>query len=233
MYFIPIRRTQYLCSLLTVHFLFGNFREGISKNLILYLILLKKNFGLYRSHRYLINQVPSYKNYVKYFTLACSLWELRKIDEAERMFLRIVQSKSKYYSTTYYHSSDIPGDTTKNSYGYGSFTSNYKNYACIYLVKVYIEKKKFSKALSFLEKAVKEYKVSHSCGTGFNRQQNQYRFFYAACYDGLGKYKDVVKLLLPECLNWDDKFVIRAIKKLFTQQEINKYLATAENSISF
>jgi tetratricopeptide (TPR) repeat protein len=192
----------------------------------------KSDSGLYKSHRYLINEIPNDKNHVKYFKLACSIWELEKIDEAEKMFLKIVESGNKNYSTTYSHSSDVPGDTTSNLYGYGSFTSNYKNPDCIYLTKIYIEKKKFSKALSYLEKAVKNYKVTYSCGTGFSWQQDSYRFYYATCYDGLGRYENVIQLLLPDCLNWDDKLIIRAIKKLFTQDQITQYLTKAEKSIT-
>src|SRR5688572_24794009 len=75
---------------------------------------------IYESHKHLIGQLPTEKNHVKYIQLAMSLWDLEKTNFAEKMFLNIVNSKIKSYTTTYYHSSDIPGDTTSNLYGYGS-----------------------------------------------------------------------------------------------------------------
>ena len=147
------------------------------------------------------------------------------------MFLTIVNSKEKYYASTYYHSSDIPGDKTKNIYGYGSFTSNYKNYSAIYLAKIYLEKKRFDKALQYLEGAVKKYKVTYNCGTGFHRQQEEYDFLYASCYEGLNRHKEVLDLLLPSCLDRNDEIIIAAIKKTYSQKEIQEGLQKAETSI--
>lgn len=191
----------------------------------------KKHEQLYKSHKSIIGQQPTAKNYELYYSLACSLWELKRITEAKKMFLTIVNSKEKYYASTYYHSSDIPGDKTKNIYGYGSFTSNYKNYAAIYLTKIYLEQKKFDTALQFLDDAVKKYKVTYSCGTGFHRQQDEYDFLYASCYQGLNRHKDVIDLLLPSCLDRNDDIIIAAIKKTYSEKEIQESLQKAETSI--
>jgi tetratricopeptide (TPR) repeat protein len=185
----------------------------------------------YKKYKSLIEQQPTVKNHEKYFSLACSLWELEKIADAEKMFLTIVNSTEKYYATTYYHSSDITGDTTTNVYGYGSFTSNYKNYAAIYLTKIYLEQKKYEKALNFLEDAVKKYKVTYNCGTGFHRQQDEYDFLYASCYEGLSRHKDVIDLLLPSSLNRNDGIIIAAIKTTYSKTQIQEYLIKAETSI--
>jgi tetratricopeptide (TPR) repeat protein len=191
----------------------------------------KKDEQLYKSHKSLIGQKPTAKNHELYYSLACSLWELNKIAEAEKMFLTIVNSKEKYYTSTYYHSSDIPGKKIKNIYGYGSFTSNYKNHAAIYLTKIYLQQKKFDIALQFLEDAVKKYKVTFSCGIGFRRQQDEYDFLFASCYEGLARHKDVIELLLPSCLDRNDDIIIAAIKKIYSEKEIQESLRKAETSI--
>lgn len=191
----------------------------------------KKDEQRYKKYRYLIGQKPTFKNHELYYSLACSLWELEKAVDAEKMFLAIINSSDKYYASTYYHSSDIPGNKTKNIYGYGSFTSNYKNYAAIYLTKIYLEQKRFDEALHFLDDAVKNYKVTYTCGTGFHRQQDEYDFLYAACYEGLNKHKEVVDLLLPSCLDRNDEIIIAALKNIYTQQEIEENLKEAETSI--
>jgi len=187
---------------------------------------------LYETNKYLIDQFPTEKNHVKYIQLAAALWSLEKIKEAEKMFLNIVNSKIRSYTTTYYHSSDIPGDTTTNLYGYGSSTSNYKNTACLYLTKIYIEKRKFQTALAYLEQAVKKYKVTYTCGTGYHMQKNKYDFLYAACYEGLGHDKKNIEMLLPTCFEWDNQILIRAIKKTYSKDEIQNYLTKAEHSIT-
>ena len=191
----------------------------------------KKDEQRYKKYKYLIGQKPTSKNYELYYLLACSLWEIEKTKEAEEMFLIIVNSAEKYYASTYYHSSDIPGDTTKNIYGYGSFTSNYKNYAATHLTKIYLEQKKFDKALQFLEEAVKKYKVTYNCGTGFHRQQDEYDFLYASCYEGLNRHKEVLKLLFPSCLDRNDEIIIAAIKNTYSPKEIQECLQIAETSI--
>jgi tetratricopeptide (TPR) repeat protein len=191
----------------------------------------KKDEQRYKKYKSLIGQKPTLKNHELYYSLACSLWELEKMADAEKMFLAIIKSNDKYYSSTYYHSSDIPGDKTKNIYGYGSFTSNYKNYAAIYLTKIYLEQKRFDEALHFLEEAVNTYKVTYTCGTGFHRQQDEYEFLYAACYEGLNRHKDVINLLLPSCLDRNDEIIITALKNTYTKKEIEENLKDAEASI--
>jgi tetratricopeptide (TPR) repeat protein len=184
-----------------------------------------------KAYRYLIDQQPTAQNYDNYYSLAHSLWDLEKTKEAEKMFLAIVNANESYYTTTYYHSSDVPGDKTTNVYGYGSFTSNYKCYAAICLTKIYLEQKAYDKAMQFLEDAVKKYKVTYTCGTGFRQQQDEYEFYYAACFAGLNRHKDVIDLLLPTCLERDDTIIISSIKKTYTKQAIAQMLKKAEGSI--
>jgi hypothetical protein len=191
----------------------------------------KKDRKFYKKYQTLINAKPNAENYQNYYTLACSLWELNKTVEAEKMFLSIIRSKEKFYTSNYYHSSDIPSDKTKNIYGYGSYTSNYKNGAAIYLAQVYIEQKKFDKAFQFVELAVKKYKATYTCGTGYHWQKEKYDFLYASCYAGQNKSEQLLKLLLPKCLWQTDDLIIDCIKKKYSQNEIKDYLMKAESSI--
>jgi tetratricopeptide (TPR) repeat protein len=184
-----------------------------------------KEFG------YLINQKPTEQNYKNYYKLACSLWQLNKLEEAEILFLNIIRSKEKFYTTTYRHSSDVSGDTSTNLYGYGSYTSNYKNWAAIYLTKLYLEQKDFRKALRYLEDAVKKYPVTYTCGTGHFFQQEEYTALYAYCYEGLKKYNKVLDVLLPHFLNTQHEILISTVKRLYTTKQIESYLQKAENSL--
>lgn len=185
----------------------------------------------YQTYSHLAGQQPTRENHKDYFRLACTLWELNKLRVAESMFLNIMQSQADYYKSIFYHSSDIPSDTVVSTYGYGSYASHYKNSACIYLTKIYIEQKRFNKALTYLNDAVNRYQANYSCGTGYNMQQNLYRFYYAACYKGLGRHQELLDLLLPHCLDWNDQILINAIRKIYSRKQIQQYLKKAENSI--
>jgi len=191
----------------------------------------EKDQKLFDSVGYLINAEPSLQNHEIYLNLAESLWELNKLEEAKKMFVNIINSQKPFYQNDYHYSSDIPGDTTKNIYGYGSFTYNYKNSACVYLTRIYIEQNKFDTAINYLNEAVNKYKVSYSCGTGYHMQQERYRYLYGLCYEGLGMEKELFDLLIPYCFDWQNETIIRAIKKKYSKIEIKKYLDDAINSI--
>jgi len=192
----------------------------------------KKDHKNLKRYQYLLDRKPGAKNYRKYYELAVSLWELEKTAEAEKMFLSIIASEGEFYTSTYYHSSDVPGDTATNMYGYGSFSSNYKNYAAKYLVKINLEKKRYDTALMYLDDAVNKYKVTYTCGTGYNMQQNEYTFLYACCYEGLNENKKIIDLLLPGSLLYGDDMLIKAIRNTWTDKEIKERLLIAENSVS-
>lgn len=179
----------------------------------------------------LISEQPTKYNYSKYYKLACSLWELNKLTEAESMFLKIVDSKEPFYVDTYYHSSDISSDKKTNTYGYGSYTSNYKNYSCRYLTKIYIEERKYDKALTYIEFANKTHVAVQNCGTGYFWYKREIDGLYALCYEGLGKHDSIIKMFLPQYANHSSGILINALKKAYTKNEINNYLKIAENSV--
>lgn len=180
-----------------------------------------KKFG------HLVKQSPNSQNYHKYYLLACSLWELNRTSEAENMFLNILQSINEHYSSIYFHSSDIPGDTNTNVYGYGSYTSSYKNAAALYLVKIYIEKKRYGLALAYLEDADKKYKVSYNCGTGNRMQKSMYNELYSICYEGLDRCDKVIKNLLPDFNESNNGILVQALKKQYTVNEVKEQLLQA------
>lgn len=195
------------------------------------------------TYGYLLDQQPDSANYQQYYSLAISLWQLRKDEQAEKMLLRIIASDGAYYTMPHYYASDL-GDSsiktkrgkdrkTKMTYGYGSYDYSYKNNAAICLTKIYLENGNYRKALLYLEDAVNKYKTTYSCGTGYNRQKEEYTFLYASIYEGLGQYDKVMELLLPESVGRDDQIIVRTIKKIYTKEQINEKLQEAENSIIY
>jgi tetratricopeptide (TPR) repeat protein len=192
----------------------------------------KNDQALFDTAAYLINSEPTTLNYKTYYLLASALWNLKNIDDAKKMFIKIVKSRESYYEDTYYHSSDVPGDTTKSTYGYGNYTANYKNRASTYLTQIYIEQKKYDSAYSYLNEAVNKYKVHYTCGTGYYLQQASYRNLYGLCYEGLGKESELFELLLPYCFNWgENETLIRVIKRKYSKTEMRKHLRDAIHSI--
>ncbi len=147
----------------------------------------KENYRFYKKHQKLISAEPTEKNYDDYFMLACALWDIHKTADSENLFLKIMNSDLAAYNLTYRYSSDIPGDTTTNSYGYGSYSSHYKNSACMYLAKIYIEKGQFQTALNYVELADKKYLQYYSCGTGHMLYRCQIDGLYECCNKGLLK----------------------------------------------
>ncbi len=145
------------------------------------------------------------------------------------MFLNIVNSKERFYGVTYHHTSDLPTDTLKKHMDMEALHRIHKNYAAIYLTKIYLEQKTASYGfLQFLEDAVNKYPVIYTCGTGFNRQKDEYDFLYASCYEGLNRHQDVINLLLPSCLTRSDKLIIAAIRKAYSKKNIQAFLRKAE-----
>jgi hypothetical protein len=184
-----------------------------------------------RRFKKLIYSEPNNKNYFNYFNLACSLWELDKLDEAELMFLKIVNSDSTFYTSSYYHTSDIPDDKITYSYVYGSFTSNYKNYSCRYLSKIYLERKNFSHALKYIKLADNLYKVRYNCGTGNAWYNQEIDGIYGLCYDGLQLYDTIIKRFLPNYSEMYNGVLVKALKTKYKSNEIDSILFIAENSI--
>ena len=179
----------------------------------------------------LITEKPNKKIYSDYYYLAESLWKLGKLSEAENMFLKIVNSNDNFYTRNYYHSSDIPNDKSTNIYGYGSFTSNFKNYACHYLTKIYLEQRKYEQALRYLEHADKKYIVGYNCGTGYRTYREEIDGLYALCYYGLSMYDTIISKFLHNYSNYYSGTLVKAIKKQFTPEQIREQLLIAENSI--
>jgi tetratricopeptide (TPR) repeat protein len=193
----------------------------------------KKDWKAIKRNRSLIKIQPNERNYQKYFRLASSLWECEKSEMAENMFLTIFNSKDNFYTATYHHNSDIPGDTSTNSYGYGSYTSNYKHKAAIYLSKIYIEKQQFKKALYYLDEGVHTYREVYTCGTGYAIQKNEFDCLYAKTYQGLKEYDKIIELLLPDSFEYTNEILIEAIKNKYTSKEIDQELSNAEQKMEF
>lgn len=192
----------------------------------------KEDSLFYDKHSDLITSDPSEENYSIYFKLACAAWDLSDTNTAEKMFLKIIDSNEPFYTETYYNSSDIPGDTNTNTYGYGSFTSNYKNKASRYLCEIYIEKGNFELALKYLKYADKKFRVSYSCGTGNMNYRSEINGLYRYCYEGLHMYDSIISMFLSNFYDYSVGIHLsKAIKKTYSQEEIDNHLEMAVNSI--
>jgi len=174
---------------------------------------------------------PNKYNYRNFYTLACTLWNMGMIEESEKMFLTILESKAAFYTANYYYGSDIPGDKTTNAYGYGSFTTNYKNDASQYLCKIYLEKKQFANALKYIQLADHTYKVVQNCGTGYHWYREEIDGMYGLCYEGLGNYDSILHMYLPKFNEFGNALLVRSIRKLYTPAEIKKQFIIAEESL--
>lgn len=178
----------------------------------------------------LITAKPTKSNYKKYYSTAASLFELDRFEEAKTMFHNIEKSTGWYYSATYKHASDAGDDG--NIYGYGSYTSNYKNSASLYLTKIYIEEANYTEALKYLGKADTIYPVYFTCGTGSNMYAETLRDLYATCYVHLNKPDETIRLLLPYSFKSGVSDLITALKSKYTAAELKSYMDTALKSIT-
>lgn len=180
--------------------------------------------ALIKSGKYLLQKGPGYKTYEAYANLAAAYWRAGRNNTAKKMFLLIEQSKEPYYTGTLFHSAG-------NKYEYGSYTSNLKNEACQYLCKIYIEENNYHKALDYLVKADKKYKVQFNCGTGAMSYANNLNSLYMCCYTGLGFTNKLIDLYLHESFYYDDQF-IALLKKKYSGPELKRYLQLAVDNIT-
>jgi hypothetical protein len=182
----------------------------------------------------LINQMPTESNHTVFVQLAYSLWNLSRLAEAKIMLEKIEASTAPFYTETYEAGSDL-GNGEKTTYGYGSYTFNYKNTACQYLAKICIEEKKFKKALKYITLADKKYIINYSCGTGHNSYRAELSELYGYAYLGLGNYNKVIKILLPYMNNWDcdTKPLNIALVQKYTPKELTNEIDKAMASITF
>ena len=186
-----------------------------------------------KKYGYLVDQEPSLQNYPIYSQLAQSLWELNMIDSAERMLQAILQSNELFYTNQYSSSSDIPGDTTSNVYGYGSVVWNYKHKAAKCLSKIYIERKLYDSAQYFLDLAKGEYKEQYNCGTGHRFYQNSLDEIQLTIYEGKSAHQKIIDTLLPNSFENNGYALSQAIKKVYPRWEIDSLLKVAANSMIF
>ncbi len=179
--------------------------------------LIENNIGL-------LKKSPDFKNHIIYSQLAGALWRAGRIKDAKKMFIRIEKSDEPYYTGTEFHSAG-------NTYEYGSFTSNYKNDACLFLTMIFIEEKNYALALKYLTKADKIYSINYNCGTGHNMYTRELKNLYGICYSGLKRDKDLITLHFSEFF-YSDHILIAALKKKYTQGDLNRYLNLAVDNIT-
>jgi tetratricopeptide (TPR) repeat protein len=183
------------------------------------------------TYGYLCAQMPADSSYENYYEVACALYELDRVDEAQKMFEQIAHSEIAGYAHGVTYASDIPGDTSSNIYGYGSFKLNYKSSAHTYLCKIFLEKQQYLAALVHYKLTQGANACQYNCGTGAMMKHAEDLCLEASCYQGLGEYRKVLDLLMPKCLERSEDISIRSIRALYTQEEINTAIQYAERTI--
>jgi len=221
------------------HFNFQNMNfEVYTSGMVLYTSEImhypsEEHYANIEKYPNLIGTKPTKDNLIIYFNLARSLWEESRNEDAKQMFLEIESSKHKLYKKTIHHTSDVPGDTSSNVYGYGSFTSNYKHDASLYLAKIYIEERSYKAALKYINRSQKKYKTEHNCGTGYNIYMSEIYSLYGMTLAPLNKNKKIIKLFMPDCFTSTNDFLINAIRHKYSSKKIYKQLTKAERRCKF
>lgn len=179
---------------------------------------------LIRFNHRLVTQGPDTKNHETYSALAAAYWRKGNNSTAKKMFLVIEQSRDSFYTGTLFHSAG-------NVYEYGSYTSSFKNDACLHLCKIYLEERNYRLALAYLLKADKNYKVKFNCGTGAHGYSSMLKTLYAACYEGLKDSRKLIDLYLEENFYGDEAFV-RLLQKKYPYRELKRQVQLALDNIT-
>lgn len=185
-----------------------------------------------KDHYNLLFEKPTELNYKEYYKLACSYFELKEVIKAEKMFNSIIHCNGRFYNNDYHNSSDIISDNSTNSYGYGSFSSNYKNLSSRYLSEIYIYTKEYSKALNFVTLADKKYHIYYTCGTGAMSYEREILGLYNMCYDGLKLFSKIIELNIDNYYE-NNPILIKAILKQYSKEEIINELIKSLKSQQF
>jgi tetratricopeptide (TPR) repeat protein len=202
----------------------GQFLRDVTKS------RLDKDKKIISQYAYLQDSLLNSQNIDYYYDLACSYWNLNQIESSETLFMKIYNSDStaKVASRT---SLVRRGESHIKILGHGSYLSTLMKDVCIYLCKINIENKKYDTALKFLDAAKNDYKIFSFCGTGMIFQDSEYDLLTGLCLEGMGKYNEALDLLAPTALTHIDEITIRIIKKKYANDQIQKELQKAIDSI--
>jgi tetratricopeptide (TPR) repeat protein len=165
-------------------------------------------------------------NYKKFIAVANSLWQLNEIEKAELMYKAVINSNQPFYTNTKYNWSGT-------AYGYGSFTSNYKNEAAIALARINIQKKNYRQALQYVTAAITRYKVYYTCGTGTMMYNNEIKALKSHCYQKLKMVDKGIELLLPYAFEGGHCCLTNLLKQKYSSKKLVAILKAAERTMTF
>lgn len=191
------------------HFLNGPFNTGQAEVDLMERYPEFVDSSFYRSNYHLLRKQPTPENHKDYYKLAVTLWNLTKLKEAEKMFLTMIASPV-----------------------FDDNSNVYKNSACTYLARIYIEQEKYKKGIHYTDLAEKKYPMFYKTYPDTIVDGSRYRYYYARCYEALKMNNEMLDLLLPYCFDNNYGMLIRAIKEMYTPEQIQAYLTEAENSIT-
>ena len=188
---------------------------------------------IYESSFALADSELTVENLDRYQRLAYAMLYLGKLPEAKRMFLAIFNSKPESVTERRSYTSDIPGDTTSNIYGYGSFTTNYMHSICLTLAAISLGEQHPAEALDYVRLADEEYPLQYNCGTGHQYYRERMDGYYGLCYDGLNWTDTILDKFLPKYYDYSCGILVKTIRKKYSSEEIHKQIDIAESSIQF
>jgi len=185
------------------------------------------------ANKHLLNELPNQKNYRKYYELANALLQEAYFSDAERMYKKILDVKNDFYALPYWNGSDIPGDNNSNFYGYGSTTFHFKHRSCLSLTELCLAQNRFEDAEKYLSMAENVYPEQRNCGTGYRFYRDALDGLWALVYEGLGCYDEIVNMFLADYDSHGNGMLVRALKQIYSIQEIELALKVAVDSMVF
>jgi tetratricopeptide (TPR) repeat protein len=116
-------------------------------------------------------------------------------------------------------------------------TIDRKHDACEFLIKIYMDKKDFQKALKYIGLFNGKYKVNSFCGN--DDTPFRVEMYYAECYDALGRRDEAIEILDHHLFNlsglFDNKrgisFLVELLKEKYGEQVLNDSLQRAYDNL--
>lgn len=115
----------------------------------------------------------------------------------------------------------------------------YKNNSCKNLAEIALMEKKYTSALDYTRLFDEVYPYQHFCGNEYAANDIYVAYTYARCYDGLGKTKKAIEVLLPQVMYnglAGNQYLVELagslIRKQYSPQEICTELEQAVMNIS-
>jgi tetratricopeptide (TPR) repeat protein len=163
-----------------------------------------------------------------FFNAGHILWRLKKNDDAEKIFLKIMESDF----------SEKGNNDSSEELIHDPFI-HYKNESSFLLADIYLDRKDYIKALKCITLAEKKYPYGSWCGNALFGNRIRLIVLYSKYYDGINQIDTAIAMLWPYIFNYGfgtDSEVIDQMKILlfrkYGSQQVRTEVKNAENTIS-